>query len=120
MLQEPQCGVEGEQELSHPKTSECGVQTDTPGEHFKGEPSEFSSTVSCDGNASTQCTHYDVKTREAGTNTVNVSHIEIQGFCGFDTVASHEDKDEAMKDLTGVSFACFVIPLRTLLGVRAL
>lgn len=72
-----------------------------------------------DSEASVQCNHIPApqkETSEKGIGTVNVDQLQPRGFNGYESISSHDEQSEVLKDLTGVSAACFGVLLGMLEG----
>lgn len=67
-----------------------------------------------------QCDHIvapQKETSEKGIGTVNVDQFQPRGFSGYESISSHDEHSEVLKDLTGVSAACFAVLLGMLTQV---
>ncbi|KAG0427178.1 hypothetical protein HPB47_025761 [Ixodes persulcatus] len=53
----------------------------------------------------------DVGEKLEGIGTVNVDQFQPRGFSGYESISSHDEHSEVLKDLTGVSAACFAVLL---------
>ncbi|KAL1479607.1 hypothetical protein MTO96_051720 [Rhipicephalus appendiculatus] len=70
---------------------------------------------------SNSCSHIPVLQSEScdkSTSTVNVHEFTPKALCGYESLSPIEENDEALKDLTGVSAACFSILLGILAQMR--
>ncbi|KAL1480255.1 hypothetical protein MTO96_051190 [Rhipicephalus appendiculatus] len=70
---------------------------------------------------SNSCSHIPVPQSgscDKSTSTVNVHEFTPKAFCGYESLSPIEENDEALKDLTGVSAACFSILLGILAQMR--
>ncbi|CAN7982908.1 unnamed protein product [Ixodes hexagonus] len=74
-----------------------------------------------DSEASVQCSHIPAaqkETSEKGIEAVNVDQLQPREFNGYESVSSDDEHSEVLKDLTGVSAACFAVLLGMLTQFR--